>query len=765
MKRNLLLCLVFLLSCGALAAQGRISGTVVDGDDQPLGYATVVLQMQDSTYVDAVVTDPSGRFAFEAGLPSYRLIIQHLLYETKEMALSEGDAGVICLTLKDNEIDEVVVTAERPLVRVEGGILTYDIEQVTRGRVVTTAYDAVLELPGVREQDGMITLAGSAGVAIILNGKPTTMTPAQLVDLLKQLPASYLESAEVMYSAPPQYHVRGAAINLVVSAIGGGEESEPVWQGEVNGAYGQRHYAGYSTGASLLYSSKKLSADLLYSFSDIEQRTGMDLYSHHNLAGTVYEIEQHNTGKSEGQSHTGRLGLDYRPDDKNQLSFVYNTSITANAKAIEHSTGNFSSSNNTKTGEGQMHNFALDYTSGFGLKAGLNYTYYKAPSTQYFFNTDVAGNQTSFVSDARQRIDAVMAYADQSHSLKNNWTLTYGAKFYYANDDDYQKYSLVHGGPVLQDTDNVLEEYIYDFYAGVSKNFSQKLSMNVSLTGEYYKFAGDDEWALFPQAQFSYMHSPKHIVQFSFSSNKTYPSYWEKQDHVGYLNGYAEVHGNPQLKAYDQYSSQLVYIRNQKYIFVLYYIYQPDYAQQLAYQSPDRLSLIYKTENWKHDQRVGLNVIVPFKVGRWLDSRVTLNGFYQQAKSDHFHDISFNNEKFIGYAAIDNTFNVSAKPDIKFELSAFYMTKPIQGIYDLSQVWGLDAGVKWTFAKNKAELRVKATDIFEGNTPDIYVHNWGQNLDMSVFSDSRNVTVSFSYKFGGYKARERKEVDKSRFGH
>ncbi|MDR1554128.1 MAG: hypothetical protein LBS69_11840, partial [Prevotellaceae bacterium] len=33
---------------------------------------------------------------------------------------------------------------------------------------------------------------------------------------LKMYPAEMIQSAEIMYSAPPQYHVRGAAINLVL---------------------------------------------------------------------------------------------------------------------------------------------------------------------------------------------------------------------------------------------------------------------------------------------------------------------------------------------------------------------------------------------------------------------------------------------------------------------------------------------------------------------------------------------------------------------
>ena len=72
------------------------------------------------------------------------------------------------------------------------------------------------QLPGVSEQDGGLTLAGAGGVTVILNGKPSTMSTEQLASLLRSTPVERIEKAEVMYSTPPQYHVRGAAINLVL---------------------------------------------------------------------------------------------------------------------------------------------------------------------------------------------------------------------------------------------------------------------------------------------------------------------------------------------------------------------------------------------------------------------------------------------------------------------------------------------------------------------------------------------------------------------
>lgn len=44
------------------------------------------------------------------------------------------------------------------------------------------------------------------------------------------------------------------------------------------------------------------------------------------------------------------------------------------------------------------------------------------------------------------------------------------------------------------------------------------------------------------------------------------------------------------------------------------------------------------------------------------------------------------------------------------------------------------------------------------------VRNGAQHLDMGVANYQRGITLSFSYKFGGYTKNESKNVDTSRFG-
>ena len=78
---------------------------------------------------------------------------------------------------------------------------------------VDNVFDAIKELPGITEKEGKYQLANRS-VTISLNGKVMSLTSDQMAQLLKSLPASRLEKADVMYSAPAKTQVRGVLINI-----------------------------------------------------------------------------------------------------------------------------------------------------------------------------------------------------------------------------------------------------------------------------------------------------------------------------------------------------------------------------------------------------------------------------------------------------------------------------------------------------------------------------------------------------------------------
>ena len=742
----------------------KITGVITDRDNNPIEFATIVLQTTDSVFLNSAYTDSVGRFSIKTDTLPVIITIQHLMYETYQKKCNTKAIGSIQMNEKSQMLSEVSIIGEYPLVRVIDGKMTYNMSQLLTDKMATSIYDAILKLPGIHIQKGTFQLIGANNVTILINGKKTNMDENQLNNLLKNMPKERIREAEVMYSAPPQYHVRGAVINLVLdNAIYDTQQL----QGQINTLYNQGYYKNFQGGVTILYNTPKTLTDFLYSFGYNQVRTGQEIISQHIFNDQVSDINQSDRGYSVKPIHTIRLGNDWLINDKDKITLAYTAEIQPWMRSFNSSNGTYSDSENKKNTDKpvQMHNIALNYTSGFGFSTGIDFTSYKNHTTQHY-RERMEGKEDFFDARSKQDIRRLSFYADQSHSLGKGWTLNYGTKFSFASDKSSQIYhSSVSHNWSDYDSDSQLNEYTYDLYAGFSKRFANNLSLNASLTGEYYKHKKIDYRSLFPMMEITYTANPVSVFQLSVSSDKVYPSYWEMQNTTSYLNGYTEIQGNTDLRPAKNYSFQLNYIWKCKYIFTLFANYTDDFFCQIPYQSSDRLMLIYKTLNFNYSAKLGFNMMIPFRISRIFESRFILNGYYDKMKSDHYYDLSFTKNNLAIYTNLDNTFTISSKPNIKAELSGSYISRNIQGPMTINAMYRIDTGIKWTFNRNKAELSLKVNDIFNSWAPkELNLQYQTQNLRMKEVVDSRRISLSFTYRFGDFKPKAHKEVDQSRFG-
>lgn len=785
MKRTIyymILCL--LMSLGEIMAQG-ISGKVMDGKEQPVDGVAVILQTLDSVYVDAVVTDTLGDFRLNHPLDqSYRLIFQHILYNMVEKEITTANVGTVVLEEKDYQLAEITVKGERPQVKLEGGKLTYDVPQLMKDKTATNAFEIIKDLPGLIERNDNLELVGASRLNIILNGQLTTMSADQLIQLLKTMPASRVEKAEVMYNAPAKYNVKGALLNVVLSK---NESETPSWQGETGVDYTQYRHAGGDAHVNLLYTNKGFSIDFLLNGNKRRDVMGEDMLARHTLNSGMTEISQHNRALVHVNRGTVRLGMDYTFANEDKLSLAYylkgdkvlsdRDAFTSYLDLSKPENKSESTSLVRDDGHSAIHNIRLQYDGHAGISAGADFTRYHLPSVLDYQDTN--GSRTDMINNTRQDVSRWSVFLNKTHSFASGWGLNYGVHGGYASSKNYSEYLYDQGAGYEMDEealeDNTQKEYIADIFAEVSKSFGERFSATVGLKGEYFKsdYASSrenmnlwNEGALFPTVSLSYTFSPRHILQFDISSDKTYPGYWQVSPQVTPLNSYSEVAGNPLLKPYRTYEGQMVYIFRQKYMLVAFCEYTPDYFVQLPYQSDTELKTVFRFENMDYSLEAGLAVIIPFNVGRFWNSRITLRGWRMQEKNDNFHGISYNREAYLGLAHMSNTFNLCDKPNLKMTIDGQYVTPgAIQGIYDLGSMYEISAGLKWTFLNDRASLTLKGDDIFASSIPrTIKINQGNQWSRMRKLNDERCLKLSFVWKFGGYKEREHDSIDTSRFG-
>ena len=139
---------------------------------------------------------------------------------------------------------------------------------------------------------------------------------------------------------------------------------------------------------------------------------------------------------------------------------------------------------------------------------------------------------------------------------------------------------------------------------------------------------------------------------------------------MSYLGGgYSEIQGNPLLKPAKFYQVSLNYVLKSKYVFAAWFNHNKDYAVQTLYQSPRELLEIYRSVNFDFLQQAGVQASVPFKAGKWLDSRLTLMGTWTRAKDRDFYDLPFDRHLLAGIAVLNSTFTLPVKPDLRLTLN------------------------------------------------------------------------------------------------
>ena len=645
------------------------------------------------------------------------------------------------------ELNEVVVKGEKPQIKGKDGIMVVDLPNIVKDKPVSNILEALGYLPGVVNNNGMIGLAGTSDVTIILNGELTNMPLQNLYQLLYTTPIDRLKTVEVMYTAPAKYHVNGAVINVVLKT------PTPLdgLQGQVRAGYNQGHYGSYGGGLAATYAVNDWTFDLNYGLSHSKSWNHEETYSNHLFEGQRSMIEDNMRRISESWSNTIYAAATYK-----RLRLTYNGQITSSAKGRSLSDGTLGSFTNNYIYDEPInyHNIAMRYSAPFGLTVGGDYTYYGEKRNQSLFQkSDYLLGELN-----KQDINRWHVYLDQQHQL-GKWQLSYGVEYQRADDRSSQKIGDSEG------FSGTTSEDVADAYIGVQRSFDWGLSFNVSAKGEYYHNNYQHNWNFIPQLGATYYKTPKSIFQLNLSTIRVYPSYWELRNGTSHINPYAKVLGNPSLQPYLNYAGQFSYIFKQKYVATLYVQYADKATVQLPYQSPDELSLIYQTINTNYKRTVCLNLNVPFNVGYIWNATATANVFNQREKADHFHDISFDNKKWIFYGALNNSFKFSQNTPLSLSVDFTYISPSIQGLADLSALWKVDAGLKWQFGKKRCcEIDLQANDIFNRWSPTMTIRHAGQDYRMKVRDMTRNLKLTFIWRFNGFKPKNESGIDTSRFG-
>ncbi|MDB5191342.1 MAG: TonB-dependent receptor [Segetibacter sp.] len=231
MRISTLLLLIMLAGITNVGAQngkgdvGLIIGNVLDAESgKAVGDATVkATRITDTTFSRMQVTDKDGNFEFDklpfdyfritvSSVGFAALVMDSIYLRAERFDFNLGDMKI---SRKSENLQEVIVYAEKPLIENKDGKITYNVGESALSGGSSTA-DLLKSMPLVNnDPNGGILLKGKEP-KILIDDKPTDLNAQQLADLLESLPGSSIEKIELMTNPPPQYASEaGGVINIV----------------------------------------------------------------------------------------------------------------------------------------------------------------------------------------------------------------------------------------------------------------------------------------------------------------------------------------------------------------------------------------------------------------------------------------------------------------------------------------------------------------------------------------------------------------------
>ena len=662
-----------------------------------------------------------------------------------------------------HNLPEVMVKGSRPIVKAERGMLSYNMPLLMKQLPADNAYEALTRIPGVSDATGSISFSGNE-VTLIINGQATTLTQEQLTERLKAMPAAQLAKAEVMLSAPARYHVRGMAINIVTKDYAGTNQLS----GQVIGGMKQSKYAKGFGDLYLSLQRDKFGLDAQYKYVNGNSYGESSRIANHPLGNNRVYYNDETGQKSFGITHNYRLGMNYAFSKNHRLDVAY-TGHWDKRCSNSNTTGSSISGMHHDSHE-YLHNVDVNYSLPFGLTLNGSYTYYRTPQQQALdgtMHTDESMLETerNLTSGSEQTINKWMFTADQTHSLAHGWGLSYGVKGQFTSNKSYQTTIDKDGTIQPNGTSSVNNnERIWNIYAGFSKQINKAISLEASVAAEQYHSPVWDKWRVYPTLNALWNVNDNHLLNLSFSSNSEFPSYWSTMSNVFYSSTYTEIHGNPDLKPFSYYNVNLMWQIKRRYTLMAFASLKPDYFVQLPYQTTDRMAVIMKETNFDYSNSYGLQASAIFSAGKWLNGNVFAVGTYKHDKSCNFFDLPFDRKKLSVILGGTASVKLSSTQDLRLILNPFYQTKAIQGVYDISPVFRMDAKLQWSSHDGKWGLRLNGSNIFN-NRFDTRSVQGNQDYRMKINYNWSSFTFAVIYKFGGYKEKNVKAVDTSRMGH
>lgn len=791
LHKHLLISFFLLLSSATVHAQTKapvyqIKGKVLDENQRELIYALVNLyQSKDSTLMTGTLTNEQGEFNFSKVTEgSYLIEVESMGYQKKFQGPFLLDAGHQMITIKNiarepetKQLNAVTILAKKPLIERKNGkvILNVASSTIASGN---TAMEILSKAPGVTaDNDGNFSLRGKAGVNIMIDGKLTYLSTAQLSNLLRATPGSSIQNIEIISNPMAKYDAAGTGgiinINLKKNSRYGTNGSF-----QIDGGYGT--YYKSDIGISLNHRSKKVNIFGNYNYGNNKEYEDLFVKRSTKAQESLTFFNQEAKQNYFKRNNTYKAGLDYYLNDHQIIGFMASGYVNNN-KTTDHiltkigahpgTTDSTVLGDNPGKSTFRNQSYNLNYkavldTSGQEFNADIDYSRIKnTEQTTYqsqFMNANGAAFKSPLIfrNATPTKINILAAKLDYAYPFSPELKLETGLKSSYVNtDNDFQSAQLQDNSWTNDPTKSnrfTYKESINAAYTALHKTFEGGTNVQIGLRTELTHSEGNSITLqnvlkrsyldFFPNFSINHSLSKGHDLGFSYSKRIERPGYQSLNPFIYYGDLYTLSQGNPALKPEYANALELTYGYQKKTNFTLAYTKTKDVIATTLLTDTIKKTLLLYEQNLASRSTISFNINRPVVLTNWWSTNNDVTLYYSRFSAPELMGAPFENGKTTFILNTTQTFLINKT--LNAELAANYTSGQAYGTYIAKPIYGIDLGISKSFAAERANLKFAINDVF--NTREIKINSAIplQDYRLSQKQESRIFRLTFNYNFG-----------------
>ncbi len=788
--------LLLLIISGAAAAQtakptGTVSGTLLDEQSKPFGYATVsLLKAADSSMVKGTLSNDAGVYTFDNIAPgNYIIKATTVGYDAVKSAAFTTTAikpGFIAATLKmhpaSRSLNTVTISATKPLIehQVDRTVMNVENSVLAAGN---SAMDILERAPGVSvDKDDNISLKGKQGVTVMINDKLTYLSAAQLATLLRSTDGATIQSIEIIPNPSAKYDAAGNSgiINIKLK-----KNKQAGTNGTITAGTGYGQYWKDNETLTLNHKDGNLNVFGTFSHNDNKytQQIGLkriitDSTGHQTFFNQTTAMPQVN------HNNSYRLGADYDLSSKNTIGFVVSGYFNGeddnfnNYTNIGKSFTEVDSSLHTVSAIHQTyHDIAFNLndsykidTAGQEISADLDYSNFRNGSiasyvTDFFLPNGAVQQPQQFLGNITpSNIDIRTGKVDYAKPLTKSLKLETGLKYSDVKTDNNLFQTESQTDPYVDNNHFVYDEKVDAGYVSLNKDF-KGYSVKAGLRGEYTQSSAVGDSAnvvqsiprhyfdLFPSLFINHTINDKNEMSFSYSRRIDRPQYDNLNPFVYHLDPYTYQKGNPYLKPQYTNNFEFDYTYNKSITLTLGYSKTTDVITQIPGTDPTTKVSFVTQENLQEQNAYNVNLYAPYTIAKWWEGNVNATAFYLGFKSNDLEGGNLDNGQWA--YQIRATQTLTPLKGFKFETTTQYQSALTYGLFYVKPQYSTDAGVSHSFADKKLNVKLSVSDIFNTLTNNVTSNYEDNNLAINQKRESRITRLTLTYNFGNNSIKAR----------